>query len=73
MNKISLKSIQEFTSIKTLAIVGVSSSGKKYSDSVYSALLKKDYTLYPVNNKINEYKGVKCFNNISQLPENVKA
>lgn len=64
-------SIDDFLKQKKLAIVGVSQTGKKFSNRVYRELKSKGYIVYPVNPKVQEIEGVQCFENIASIPEKV--
>jgi hypothetical protein len=65
------KSIQEFLSQKSVAIVGVSHTGKKFSNIVYKELKSKGYQLFPVNPKTDNLNSECCYPNLRSLPEKV--
>ncbi|MDI6803245.1 MAG: CoA-binding protein [Bacteroidota bacterium] len=65
------KSIQEFLSQKPIAVVGVSQTGKKFSNAAYKELKSKGYQVFPVNPKTETISGEKCFPNLKSLPEKV--
>lgn len=65
------KSIQEFLSQNKLAIVGVSCTGKKFSNIVYKELKSKGYQLFPVNPKAENILGERCYPNLQTLPETI--
>ena len=46
---VTLKSINDFLSVKELAIAGVSRNNKKFGGMVFQELKAKGYKLYPVN------------------------
>lgn len=63
--------IREFLDQKTLAIVGMSRSEKKFSSMLYKNLKAKGYRLFAVNpNSVNSH-GEACFDSILSLPETV--
>jgi hypothetical protein len=64
-------SIADFLSQKPLAVVGVSHTGKKFSNSVYNELKSKGYQVFPVNPKVNNILGEPCYPNLQSLPEKV--
>jgi uncharacterized protein len=66
-----LSAVNGFLSQKTLAIVGVSSLGKKFSNYVYNELKSKSYRVFPVNPKTESISGEKCFPNLKSLPEKI--
>lgn len=65
------KSIQEFLSQKKLAVVGVSHTGKKFSNIVYKELKSKGFQVFPVNPKTDNLNGERCYPNLKSLPEKV--
>lgn len=64
-------SIADFLSQKTIAIVGVSQTGKKFSNIVYNELKSKGFQVFPVNPKIDNLNGERCYPNLKSLPEKV--
>ncbi|MDD5571016.1 MAG: CoA-binding protein [Bacteroidales bacterium] len=73
MEKLSLASIDEFRKHKTIAIVGISDKKNKFSNTLYKELLKKGYTLYPVNPRIKTFDNRECFPDLKSIPEKIKA
>lgn len=65
------QSVQEFLSQKKLAVVGVSHTGKKFSNIVYKELKSKGFQVFPVNPKIDNLNGECCYPNLQTLPEKV--
>ncbi|WP_084295479.1 CoA-binding protein [Desulfitibacter alkalitolerans] len=63
--------VVDFISQQSLAVVGVSSTGKKFSNRVYKDLKAKGYNVYPVNPKADEIDGNKCYKSIEELPQSV--
>ncbi len=47
----SKNTVEEFLSQKKLAVVGVSHTGKKFSNIVYKELKSKGFQVFPVNPK----------------------
>jgi len=70
---LSLKTIEDFTGIKDVAVIGASSNKKKFGYIILDHLIKKGYNAVPVNPKAGEILGIKCFPDIQSLPENFKA
>ena len=64
--------ITEFLSQKKLAIVGISRTGKKFSNAVYKELKLKGYRLFPVNPQAENILGESCYPNLRSLPEKVE-
>ena len=71
MSKISAKLTEEFFSPKKLAIIGVSRDPKKFSRMAYKELLGKGMDVYPVNPKLEEADGRKCYHDIGSLPTGI--
>jgi uncharacterized protein len=64
--------ITQFLEQKTLAVVGVSRSGKKFSNNIYKTLKAKGYRLFAVNPNVDCIDGEPCFSNVQSLPEKVQ-
>jgi hypothetical protein len=69
----SAASIEAFLDNPSLAVVGVSRSGKGFGASACRALRAKGYRVYPVNWSAPTVDGVRCFARLSELPERVNA
>ena len=67
--KSSKQSVDIFINQKSFAIFGVSRSGKKFGNAVFTEMKKKGYHVYPINPNTNEIDGQKCYSNLSELPE----
>jgi uncharacterized protein len=68
---ITMSAIEKFLNQKTLAVVGVSRSKKKFSYILYKTLKTKGYELYAVNPNTNHIDEEACFSNIQSLPKQV--
>lgn len=64
--------IENFTSDKRFAYVGVPADEKKFGAVLFRDLLKAGYDLLPVNPKLEEAQGRKCYKNVADLPDDVK-
>jgi uncharacterized protein len=60
--------IQNFLSLKTLAIIGISRDSKKLGNAVYKELKAKNYTVYPVHPYLEKYDNVTCYPDLKSLP-----
>lgn len=60
--------IQNFLSLKTYAIIGVSRNPKKFGNAIYSELRTKNYTVYPVNPNLDKYENAVCYPNLKSIP-----
>jgi predicted CoA-binding protein len=70
---VTLKSINEFTSNKDIAVIGASSDKKKFGYIILKNLNKKNFKVYPVNPGAKEIDGIACYPDVLSLPVNVKA
>jgi predicted CoA-binding protein len=64
--------ITEFLELKTLAIVGVSRSEKKFSNILYKTLKNKGYRLFAVNPNTDQIGGDPCYKSLQSLPQPVE-
>jgi uncharacterized protein len=67
----TLQQIEQFTSQKHIAVVGISRTPHKFGNSVFKELKKQGYTVYPVSLHLNEFEGVSCYKDIASLPAEV--
>lgn len=72
MSKNSLTTIQEFLAPKKFAFIGLSSDPKKFSRAAFKELKAKGYEIYPVNPKLDQVDGIKCYRDIADLPSDIK-
>ena len=68
----SLTQIEKFFSKRELAVAGVSRDKNKFGNHLMKELLKKKYSVYPINPNSNEIDGVKCIPDVSVLPQNIE-
>lgn len=68
---VSAKAIEAFLDNPSLAVVGVSRSGKGFGNVAYRVLRTKGYRVYPVNWSSPTVDGVRCYARVSDLPERV--
>jgi|WetSurMetagenome_2_1015567.scaffolds.fasta_scaffold26109_2 uncharacterized protein len=60
--------IQNFLSLKTYALIGVSRNEKKFGNAIYKELRTKNYTVYPVNPNLDKYENAVCYPDLKSLP-----
>ena len=72
MVKNSLTTINEFLQPQSFAFIGLSRDPKKFSRTVFKELLAKGYEMYPVNPNMDDVEGVKCYQDVADLPETVR-
>ncbi len=63
--------VETFLSHKTLALAGVSRSGKKFGNAVLKELKSKGYEILVVHPEANEIDGQACYASLSELPDRV--
>lgn len=63
--------IEDFLNQKNLAVVGVSRTGKKFSNTVFKNLKNKGYNVYPVNPGADMIDGDDCFKSLETVPATV--
>jgi len=61
--------IDDFVAQPTLAIVGMSRTGKKFGNTAFEELTAKGYKVYPVHPQADRIAGVICYPNFKALPE----
>lgn len=64
----TMETIRDFFSQQTIAIVGVSTTGRKFSNAVYRELKGKGYDVFAVNPRAKEIQGEPCWPNLQSLP-----
>jgi predicted CoA-binding protein len=67
----SRKSIDQFLEGKNFAVAGVSRSGKKFGNTVYTELKKKGYHVFPINPSAETIDGERCYTSLATLPNPV--
>ncbi len=67
----SRATIDSFLAQRTLALVGVSRSGKKFGNAVLKELSGKGYRILPVHPEADDIGGVHCWPSLDALPEEV--
>ncbi len=63
--------VEDFVSQRTLAVVGVSSSGKKFGNAACRDFRAKGYRMIPVHPIAESIDGERCYASLSELPEPV--
>ena len=69
----SAKSIEAFLDNPSIAVVGVSRSGKGFGHAACRSLRTQGYRVYPVNWSAPTVDGIRCYSRLSDLPERVNA
>jgi predicted CoA-binding protein len=60
--------IQEFMSQKKFAIVGATADTRKYGNEIFKNLKSRGYEVYPVNPRLEELEGTRCYPSLSDIP-----
>ena len=63
--------VEAFLSEQTLAIAGVSRSGRGFGNTVLKDLSRKGYEILPVHPETDEVGGVRAYSSLVELPKNV--
>lgn len=63
--------VSAFLSEKTVALAGVSRSGKKFGNTVLKELTGKGYEVLIVHPEAQEIEGQSCYASLSDLPDSV--
>jgi len=61
------KNVDEFLAQKSIAVVGVSRSPKKYANSAFRELRQKGYRVIPVNPKADKLEGERCYHRLADI------
>jgi uncharacterized protein len=65
--------VESFLNSKAIAIVGVSKNEKSFSYNLLKAFVRRGFKIYPVNPNENEIAGLKCYNSVLAMPNDVDA
>jgi len=60
--------IGEFMAQKTFAVVGATDNPEKYGNQIFKNLKSRGYEVYPVNPRLEELEGVKCYASLDDIP-----
>ena len=63
--------IGEFMAQKAFAVVGATDNLEKYGNQIFKNLKSRGYEVYPVNPKLKELDGVKCYPSLADIPVKV--
>jgi len=63
--------IREFMAQKRFAIVGATDNTRKYGNEIFKNLKSRGYEVYPVNPRLKELEGTKCYPSLSNIPVKV--
>jgi predicted CoA-binding protein len=63
--------IKEFMAQKRFAVVGATDNPKKYGNKIFNNLKERGYEVYPVNPKLGELEGTRCYARLADMPVKV--
>lgn len=63
--------IKEFMAQKRFAIIGATNNIEKYGNQIFSNLKNRGYEVYPVNPKLKELEGIRCYASLDNIPVKV--
>jgi predicted CoA-binding protein len=63
--------IYDFMSQRSLAVVGVSRTGKKFGNTIYKTLKQHGYKVFPLHPEAKAVEGDPCYPSFRALPEKV--
>jgi predicted CoA-binding protein len=63
--------IKEFMSQRKFAVVGATDDTRKYGNEIFKNLRSRGYEVYPVNPRLKELEGTKCYPSLSDIPARV--
>jgi len=63
--------IKEFMAQKSFAIVGATDDTKKYGHQIFKNLKSRGYEVYPVNPRLKELEGTRCYPSLADIPAKV--
>ena len=62
---------KDFFKQKRFAVAGSFRNESKYAYKIVKTLIKNGYEVYPVNPRVNDVEGVKCYKNINDIPHRI--
>lgn len=60
--------IKEFMAQKKFAVVGATDNPEKYGNQIVNNLKKRGYEVYPINPKLKQLEGMKCYVSLNEIP-----
>lgn len=68
----SKAAVEDFMAQRSLAIVGVSRSGRKFGNMALKTLREKGYQVWPIHRHAETLEGEHCFPDLKSLPQPVQ-
>ncbi len=63
--------VKDFLKQKRFAVAGSFRNETKYAYKILKTLIKRGYEAYPVNPRLGDVDGVKCYKSVSDIPFNI--
>lgn len=63
--------VKEFMAKKRFAVVGATSNPEKNGNRIFKNLKNRGYEVYPVNPRLTELEGTKCYPSLTDIPVKV--
>ncbi|MEW6034328.1 MAG: CoA-binding protein [Chloroflexota bacterium] len=63
--------IEEFMAQRRFAVVGATSNPEKYGCQIFQNLKTRGYEVYPVNPRLDELEGTRCYASLADIPVKV--
>jgi predicted CoA-binding protein len=63
--------IKEFMAQKRFAVVGATDNPEKYGHQIFRNLKSRGYEVYPVNPRLEELEGIRCYSSLADIPVKV--
>ncbi len=70
---VTQQQITDFLANNPIAMAGVSRNPKKFGFTAFKELRGKDLNLVPINPKADDIDGVKVYQSVEELPDEIKA
>jgi predicted CoA-binding protein len=67
------QAIDQFFSSDAYAVVGVSRNKNKFGSAVYRTMKERELTVYPVNSHLAKFDDDKCYEKVTDLPDDVQS
>ena len=66
-----MNSKNESLKLKNWAVVGASDKKEKFGYKIVKALNDNDYNVFPINPRLEEIDGIKCYKSINDIDEKI--
>jgi len=63
--------IKEFMAQKRFAVIGATDNPEKYGNQIVKNLKNRGYEIYPVNPRVEEIEGIRCYPSLADIPVKV--